>query len=246
MSLKGNFQCQLVYTLHGVLAKIIRENYQRKCEGGLYPGTREVVSKMGILAQFSNYQNFIKNSNIIPDYAREYKNEYLFIRGIDKTCEKFVKKLDNDGKIFDSPQANNIKFHFNKFLKAQEIEYLKDISEFYLKENDISFVESLGLQLDDYTDRYHDPDSYEFDQEKQDNNVENDYPGFKYFFESLKIFQDKLKVDYSFESYIEKLENLDTESESESYIDESYIDDSDSDEEIDVDEIFDDSDSDSD
>ena len=201
---------------------------------------------MGVLAQFSNYQNFIKNSNIIPDYAREYKNEYLFIRGIDKTCEKFVKKLDNDGKIFDSPQANNIKFHFNKFLKAQEIEYLKDISEFYLKENDISFVESLGLQLDDYTDRYHDPESYGFDQEKYDNNVENDYPGFKDFFESLKIFQDKLKVDYSFESYIEKLENLDTESESESYIDESYIDDSDSDEEIDVDEIFDDSDSDND
>ena len=42
---------------------------------------------MGILAKTSNYQNFIKNNNIIPDYARDYKNEYLFIRGIDKTCE---------------------------------------------------------------------------------------------------------------------------------------------------------------
>ena len=42
---------------------------------------------MGILGQTSNYQNFIKNNNIIPDYARDYKNEYLFIRGIDKTCE---------------------------------------------------------------------------------------------------------------------------------------------------------------
>ena len=39
-----------------------------------------VVSKMGILGQTSNY-------HIIPDYASEYKNEYLFIRGIDKTCE---------------------------------------------------------------------------------------------------------------------------------------------------------------
>ena len=39
---------------------------------------------MGLVRNFSNYQNFIKN-NIIPDYAREYKNEYLFIRGIDKT-----------------------------------------------------------------------------------------------------------------------------------------------------------------
>ena len=38
---------------------------------------------MGILGQTSNYQNFIKNNNIIPDYASEYKNEYLFIIGID-------------------------------------------------------------------------------------------------------------------------------------------------------------------
>ena len=38
---------------------------------------------MGILGQTSNYQNFIENNNIIPDYASEYKNEYLFIIGID-------------------------------------------------------------------------------------------------------------------------------------------------------------------
>ena len=38
---------------------------------------------MGILEHISNYQNFIKNNNIIPDYASDYKNEYLFIRGID-------------------------------------------------------------------------------------------------------------------------------------------------------------------
>ena len=29
-------------------------------------------------------------NKIIPDYAREYKNEYLFIRGISKELEKFV------------------------------------------------------------------------------------------------------------------------------------------------------------
>ena len=28
---------------------------------------------------------------VIPEYAMGYKNEYLFIRGIDKTCEKFAK-----------------------------------------------------------------------------------------------------------------------------------------------------------
>ena len=38
---------------------------------------------MVILAHSSNYQKCIKKTNKIPDYAREYRNEYLFIRGID-------------------------------------------------------------------------------------------------------------------------------------------------------------------
>ena len=168
---------------------------------------------MGILGQTSNYQNFIQNNNIIPDYAREYKNEYLFIRGIDKTCEKFIKRLDMEGKIFNCPKANRLVSHFNRFLKAQQIKYLNDISELYLKEKDVRFIASLELQLVDYMDLYYDPDSYEFDQEKYDNNIENDYPGFKDFFECFSRFQDKLNISYFDEEELDKLVNLDTESD---------------------------------
>ena len=146
---------------------------------------------MGLVRNFSNYQNFIKNNNIIPDYAREYKNEYLFIRGIDKTCGKFIKKLDMDGKIFNSLQANKLVLFFSKFLQYQKIEYLKDITDLYLKEWDVRFLDSLEFQLEDYTDLYYDPDSYEFDQEKYDNNIENDYPGFK----SLLNLLNYLKIN---------------------------------------------------
>ena len=38
---------------------------------------------MGILDQTSNFQNSLQNTNKIPDYARDYRNEYLFIGGID-------------------------------------------------------------------------------------------------------------------------------------------------------------------
>ena len=44
-------------------------------------------------------RNALQKTNKIPDYARGYKNEYLFIRGINKTCEKFVKILDQEGEI---------------------------------------------------------------------------------------------------------------------------------------------------
>ena len=59
---------------------------------------------MGILAQTSNYQKFIKKTNKIPDYAREYRNECLFIRGID-TCFKFF--WDNTCKADKGIFQNN-------------------------------------------------------------------------------------------------------------------------------------------
>ena len=152
----------------------------------------------------------------IPDYARDYRIEYLFIRGINKTCGEFVKRLDLEGEIFNSPQANKLMLHFNKFLKVQQLEYLNDISEIKFKEKDVSFIESLELQLDDYRDLYCDPDSYEFDQEKYDNNVENDYPGFKSFFECFSRFQDKINVDYLSERDFDKLSYLDSDSDSDS------------------------------
>ena len=176
---------------------------------------------MGILATTSNYQKCIKKTNKIPDYARGYRNEYLFIRGIDKTCEKFVKILDAEGEIFKSPQANKIKLYFNKFLKAQELEYLNDISDLYFKESDVKFIESLELQLDDYMDFFYDPDSYEFDQEK----YENDNSGLKEFFESFSKFNDKIKIEeLSFSDFKSDIINLDSDSD-----DDYVISDSDSD-----------------
>ena len=157
-----------------------------------------VVSKMGILEHTSNYQNFIKNNNIIPDYSSDYKNEYLFIRGIDKKCGEFKIRLDKDieGKILDSPQAVSLIRCFNRFLKAQQLEYLNDISNLYLYEYHVRFIDTLEFHLEDFTDLYCDPDSFEFDQEKYDNNVENDYPGFKKFLNVYKRFKAKLKIKY--------------------------------------------------
>ena len=62
---------------------------------------------MGILERASNYQKCIKKTNLIPDYARDYKNEYLFIRGIDKACAKFVEILGRE-EIFKSHQAYSL------------------------------------------------------------------------------------------------------------------------------------------
>ena len=110
----------------------------------------------------------------IPEYARDYRNEYLFIRGINKACGEFIKRLDLEGEVFKSSQAYKLQFYFRKFLKAQELGYLKANSEFYIEGSDVNFIDSLECQLDDYMDLFYNPDSYDFEWRK-------DYPEFKEF-----------------------------------------------------------------
>ena len=52
------------------------------------PVVMKTIRPAKILANSESTQ--IKSK--IPDYARDYRNEYLFIRGINKTCGDFIKK----------------------------------------------------------------------------------------------------------------------------------------------------------
>ena len=74
---------------------------------------------MVILAQTSNSQNCIKKTNKIPEYAREFKNEYLFIRGINKEMGSFVEKYLTDAtELFVSSYNDRIKFFIKKIYES--------------------------------------------------------------------------------------------------------------------------------
>ena len=77
-------------------------------------------------------------------------------------------------------------FYFNKFLKAQEIEYLNDISELEFKEKDVKFIRSLELGLVYIKAIYGDLNI----------NMENNFPGFKKFYECFDKLNDKLNIEY--------------------------------------------------
>ena len=169
---------------------------------------------MGVLVHTSNFQNSLKNKNKIPDYARDYRNEYLFIRGINKTCENFLKKIGRE-EIFKSPQAVSLMRYLNRFLKAQKIEYLNDTSEIKLKYKDVKSTDILKLSLDDLKDVF--------------KNDEKNYSGFNKFFECFSRFMVKINVDEISEyEYYASLNFDDSDDE----IDNRYSDgDSDSDDE---------------
>ena len=100
-----------------------------------------VVSKMVILAHSSNFQNCIKKTNKIPEYARNFKNEYLFIRGINKEFKYFVDNINEAYRgLFENHRVDKIKKFIKKFLLAQKLGYLNDVSNFEIKSSDVDYL----------------------------------------------------------------------------------------------------------
>ena len=74
----------------------------------------ETIRPAQILANTDSAQ--IKSK--IPEYASQFKKEWLVIKGINKTCGEFIGRLDNDGDLFNSSRANRIKYYIKNFFES--------------------------------------------------------------------------------------------------------------------------------
>ena len=120
--------------------------------------------KTGIQASFQNLNNLNKLNNKIPEYAREYKKEYLFIRGLNKEFEYFVNNMDNIStrELLQNHKADRIKYFIKRFLKAQKSGKLKDIKRLFFWKYDIlnliEFYENITFDILEikYADYFYD------------------------------------------------------------------------------------------
>ena len=152
---------------------------------------------MVILALSSNFQNCIKKTNKIPEYARDFKKEYLLIIGINKICFDFISKYETDcRKLFVSEYYDSIKYFIKRFLKGQERGKLKDISSFVLRNYDISFVEDLYLII-----------IYEIDFEEVDKS------DFRDFYELFCEFYNKIKIEYYNDDFDDLISSEDSDTD---------------------------------
>ena len=147
---------------------------------------------MGILPQSGNISNSTLNKSKIPDYAREYRNEYLFIRGINKVCKNFLNLIKENEEFYNGPEALRIFKCLKKFNKIRKIGNLKYICFNIL---DVKNIYIIRVELDKYIDLYCDPYTDESDEERYNNNVESDNPGFKSFYNCFYKFYDKIDID---------------------------------------------------
>ena len=158
---------------------------------------------------YSEFESFIKSTNNkIPEYAREYKREYQFIRGINKEFKYFINKLDNlNNGLFESYIADRIKYFMKRFLRGQEKGKLKDISDLVLQREDINNLIFINEQFGYYKLRYDAINNVSDSDEDFDEVNEVVYPGFGKLYKLFKIFYNKLNIYYEEESDYEEEEN---------------------------------------
>ena len=139
----------------------------------------------------------------IPEYAKDFRKEWLYIRGINKKCGEIFSKInfddDDDEKKLNYNKANNLIYHIKKFLKDKECGRLKDISGFYFKYFDVNNINCLEEQLSEYP--YHfflNRDIFDSDQELLDlffDIMHILFPSYKDFFELIRLINDKIKKE---------------------------------------------------
>ena len=191
---------------------------------------------MVIVSHFSDFKNFIKSNNKIPEYARDYKKEYLYIRGLNKEFEYFINKLDklNEG-LFESNIADRIKYNMKRFLRVQEKGKIKNISGLMLRSNifnNLIFINEQFEYLKQRYDTFCDDDDYgsdsDSDSDSDDDSVSEylvdgkPYPGFKEFYDIFKIIFSQIKnedSDSDSDSDIEDFDIILPDSDDDSYSD---------------------------
>ena len=149
-----------------------------------------VVSKMGFPASFQNFNNLNKLNNKIPEYAKEYKREYQFIRLINKEFKYLIDFMENSDKEFKSHKIDRIMKFIKIFLRAQENGRLKDISNFEFDYFDINNIYEIKKDIYYYYSIIQ--EFYDWSRGFNDESLVSRYEIYKH---DLELFFSKLSIE---------------------------------------------------
>ena len=175
--------------------------------------------EVGFLDQVDHNSNATLSKSKIPDYTKDYRNVYLFIKGVDTRFKFFLDNLDKADKgVFQNHRVEIIKKGINRLEKAQRLGYLNDTTNIEIDEQDVPYSSLLLESLADFGDYYVD-DEWQFDQEVFNNYVDLEFPGYKNLLKCIGLFHSKFKM--VFDKY--KINWPDSDSDDESGIDSDEI-----------------------
>ena len=152
---------------------------------------------MGILGNFSTpYQRELigkmteNANNKIPEYAKEYRREYQFIRGINKEFKYIKDYMEDCDKEFKSHKLDRIMNFIKIFLRAQERGKLKDISNFEFDYFDIDYIYEIKKDINYYYSIIQ--NCYDWSRGVNDKSLVSRYEIYKH---DLELFLSKLNIE---------------------------------------------------
>ena len=133
-------------------------------------------------------------SKVIPDYAKDFKNEYLFILGINNEFKYFLDNIkEATHGLFENFRVDKIKKFIGKFLLYQNSGYFKDLSNFEIKSSDVKNLIKIKKFFNDFNQLIkYKKDCYCGDEQK----FIIPYPGFKNIYYDFELFCSKFKIKY--------------------------------------------------
>ena len=150
--------------------------------------------------------------NKIPEYAREYKREYQFIRGINKEV-KYLIDFKNNCNNFKSHKLDRIMKFIKIFLRAQEKGRLKDISNLEFNYDDVDNIIELIKNLPEYFCFI----QHHYDWSRDDD--ESLISRYEIYKDDLELFLSKLNIEIVYSDY-----DSDSDCDSDNVISFSYSD----------------------
>ena len=107
----------------------------------------ETIRPAKILANSESTQ--IKSK--IPEYAKDFKKEWLFIRGINKEFKYFVDNINDATRgLFQNHRVDRIKYFMKRFLIGQEKGKLKYISDKEILEKDVCYISKIKEHFNNF------------------------------------------------------------------------------------------------
>ena len=123
---------------------------------------------------------------VCPDYAKDYKNEFLFIRGIDKCFQYYVEKIKNRRyRVLDARVGR-----INKYLDS--LDRTRSISSHLIEIKECGVKCSIYLKrlLNEIKENF---DNYIGAREEDVNDIDFYFPVFNNLFRCIERFNSKLK-----------------------------------------------------
>ena len=142
-------------------------------------------------------------SKVIPDYAKNFKKEYLFLLRVNDKTKYFIGNMKEvTYGLFNSPKVDELKKLFEEFYQEINTGNFKDLIDFEIKSDDIlnlvQFKKILNdfIRIINYRRIYH-------------KNFVIPFPGFENIYSDFELFCSKFEINYEDNEYLKCLDDFD-------------------------------------